>query len=59
MTFDKLWNIFTYVFRIFKRERRPEYVIFDNNSSDDEFEYEYDRLGDFNAPVYSFVIARN
>ena len=57
MTFDKLWNIFTYVFRIFKRERRPEYVIFDNDSSDDEFEY--DRLGDFNAPVYSFVIARN
>ena len=54
MSFDRLWNLFTYIFRIFKRDRRPEYSRVEDND-----ELEYGRLTDFDTPVYTFVIVRD
>ncbi len=55
MSFDRLWDLFTYIFRIFKRDRRPEY----SKIEEDDIELEYGRLTDFDTPVYSFVIIRD
>ena len=55
MTFDRLWNLFIYIFRIFKEDRRPEYL----KVEEDEIELEYGRLNDCDTPVYSFVIVRD
>jgi hypothetical protein len=57
MSLNSIWNLFTYIFRIFKTDRRPEYT-----KVDDEYEYdddEYDELTyDFNNSNYTFVIVR-
>ncbi len=57
MSLNSIWNLFTYIFRIFKTDRRPEYT-----KVDDEYEYdndEYDELTyDFNTSNYTFVIVR-
>jgi hypothetical protein len=37
MNFTNIWNLFTYFFRIFKTDRRPEYIT--NLSNDDELDY--------------------
>jgi hypothetical protein len=49
MAFDKLWGFFTYIFRIFKLNRQPEYTIV--NDIDDQ---EYGRLEEENYPQHSF-----
>ena len=55
MSFNKIWNFFTYICRIFKTERIPEYTKVD----DDEIENEYGELTyDFNTSNYTFVIVR-
>lgn len=55
MSLNSIWNLFTYIFRIFKTDRRPEYT-----KVHDEYEYyndEYDELTyDFNTSNYTFVI---
>jgi hypothetical protein len=40
MSFNTLWNLFTYICRIFKKGRRPEYTKID----DDDIESEYGEL---------------
>lgn len=60
MTFDRVWNIFTYIFheftrtftRTFIRTCKPEY------SKVDDDDLEYDKLSDF-TPTYSCVIVRH
>jgi hypothetical protein len=52
MLFNRFWDFFTYVFRIFKLDRRPEYI----KVEDDEIEF--GKLSDPNAPPYTFVILR-
>lgn len=56
MSFNKLWDLFTYIFRFFKKNRRPEYS---KVLEEDEDELEYGRLNDFDSPVYTFVIERD
>lgn len=59
MSFNKIWDFFTYIFykftRIFKKDKRPEYT----KVEDDDYEIEYGKLSDFDTPVYSFVIIRD
>lgn len=52
MSFDSFWKFFTYIFRIFKRDKRPEYT----KLEDDEFEIEFGKLSDCSTPVYEFIL---
>ena len=54
MSLNSIWNLFTYIFRIFKTDRRPEY-----SRLEEDDELEYGRLTDFDTPTYSFVIVRH
>jgi hypothetical protein len=38
MSFNTLWDIFTYFFRICKKDRKPEYMNLLNNNNDDDIE---------------------
>lgn len=55
MSFNSFWNFFTYIFRIFKKDRRPEYT----KVEDDDYEMAYGKLTDFDTPTYTFVIVRD
>ena len=48
--------MFTYVFRIFKKDRRPAYY---SNFDLDEEELEYGLLPDTDVSKYTFVIIRD
>jgi hypothetical protein len=49
MSFNSIWNFFTYICRICKTDRRPEYT-----KVDDDIESEYDELTyGFNTPNYT------
>lgn len=54
MTFDSIWNFITYIFRIFKEDRRPEYI---KAQSDDELEYI--EINELQREPYTFVIIRD
>ncbi len=53
MTFDSIWNFFTYIFRIFNKDRRPEYI----KAQDDELECI--EINETQREPYTFVIIRN
>ena len=55
MSLNKIRDFFNYNFRIFKKDKRPEYT----KVEDDDYEIEYGKLSDFDTPVYSFVIIRD
>jgi hypothetical protein len=55
MNFNNIWNFFTYIFRIFKTERRPEYIC--DLSSDDELEYF--EINEKQKDPYKFVMIRD
>ena len=46
MNLDKIWNFFTYIFRIFKRDKRPEYIKVKDELGIEDFNY--DKLEDLN-----------
>jgi len=53
MSFNKIWDFFTFIF--YKFTSLPEYT----KVEDDDYEIEYGKLSDFDTPVYSFVIIRD
>lgn len=64
MTFCQIWNYFTYIFRLFKIDRRPEYIkkqsiqtLVDN--FDDDEEVGYIEFNETKMKTYEFVIIRD
>lgn len=49
MSFDVLWNFVTYIFRIFKSNRQPEYT-----KVNDGEDLEYGSLPDYQEPKHLF-----
>lgn len=52
MTFNTIFNFFTYIFRIFKKDKRPQYTTLES----DDYEIEYGKLTEGDTPNYTFVI---
>jgi len=55
MTLNIFWDCFTYMCRIFKKDRIPDYIKVEG----DDDEIAYGKLSDFDTPPYTFVIIRN
>lgn len=53
MSLNKIWEFFTYIFRVFKKDKRPEYTKVCDN--DDEYEIEFNKLNDFDTTTYNFL----
>ena len=66
MMFDQIWNYFTYIFRLFKIDRRPEYIknqsiqnLINNFDNDSDEEMGYIEFNDSKMKHYEFVIIRD
>jgi hypothetical protein len=65
MTFDQIWNYFTYIFRLFKTDRTPEYLKNQSiqtlvyNFDEDDEEVCYIEFNDSKMKQYEFVIIRD
>jgi hypothetical protein len=65
MMFDQIWNYFTYIFRLFKIDRRPEYIKNQSiqtlvyNFDEDDEEIGYIEFEETKMKHYEFVIIRD
>jgi hypothetical protein len=66
MVFDQIWNYFTYIFRLFKIDRTPEYIknqyiqnLVNNFDNDSDEEIGYIEFNETKMKTYEFVIIRD